>query len=84
MGEKQEDREFLAGLDEQLINGTLWDDLEGDDMSVNDYMRGENDAEYGEWQGGQSEEYNNGYAARYEFIERMTALTEEIEDYENA
>jgi hypothetical protein len=52
-------------------------------MSVNDYMRGENDAEYGDWKGGQSEEYNHGFAARYEFIERMTALTEEIGDYEN-
>lgn len=53
-------------------------------MNVNDYMRGENDAEYGDWKKGQSEEYDNGYAARYEFIERMTALTEEIQDYENA
>ena len=53
-------------------------------MIINDYMRGENDAETGEWIGGQSESYNKGFAARYEFIERMSALTEEIGYYENA
>jgi hypothetical protein len=53
-------------------------------MNIDDYLRGEYDAETGDFQEGQSKSYEKGFSARYEFIERMSALTDEIGDYENA